>query len=111
MRKFQDICQSHLDLSISCNDLVGDTELQLVLAMTRNLSSATVCKIDPKGAKKVSKYAQKPVKKGVILVLLSAQVESQCFPYAGFFVWVPSDISWNSYKTLSCRQLQINLRA
>ena len=40
------------------------TELQLVLAMARNLSSATVCKIDPKGAKKCLNVHKKCVKKG-----------------------------------------------
>ena len=41
------------------------TELQLVLAMAHNLSSATVRKIDPKGEKESAKMCiQKHVKKG-----------------------------------------------
>ena len=55
-----------------------DTELQLVLAVARNLSSATGSKIDPKDAKNMSKRSD-------FSSSIRTRRESQCLPYAGFF--------------------------
>ena len=74
--------------------------------MARNLSSATIRKYTQK-----VKSALKCVKKGGIGSSIRKLQEGQCLPYAGFFGWLLSDSSLNSDKPLSCRQLQINLRA
>ena len=96
---------------MTTNPLTPLTELQLVLAMARNLSSATVCKIDPKCAKKCLNVHKNVSKRGDFGSSIRTRRESQCLPYAGFFGWLPSDISLNSDEPLSCRQLQINSRA
>ena len=78
------------------------TELQIVLAMARNLSSATVRKLEPKGAKKCLNMHKNVSKRGDFGSSIRTCQESQCLLYAGFLGWLPSDISLNSDKPLSC---------
>ena len=84
------------------------TELQVVLAMARNLSIGNESKIDPKGGKKCLKVPKKTCQIGLILVLLSAHIERVSVSrMRDFFDGFPKI----SAESLSCRQLQINSRA
>ena len=78
------------------------TEIQLVLAMACKLSSDTVRKIDPKGAKKCLNVHKIVSKRGDFGSSIRTRQESQCLSYAGFLGWLPSDISLNSDEPLSC---------
>ena len=87
---------------------VFSTELQLFLAMARNFSNATVCKIDQKGAKMCLNVHINVSKRDDFGSSIRTCQESQCLPDAGFFGLLPWDISLNSDKPSSCRQGLIN---
>ena len=70
---------------------LNTTELQVVLAMARNLSIGTESKIDPKGGKKCIKVPKNVSNRIDFCSTIRTRRESQCLPYAGFFGWLPSD--------------------
>ena len=76
--------RNHLFLQSAFN-----TELQVVLAMARNLSIGTESKIDPKGGKKCIKVPKNVSNRIDFCSTIRTRRESQRLPYAGFF-WMAS---------------------